>query len=123
MHKNSRPLDLRPLAEVMNMTLPEFLTRDAYGSIQVRAHRIGLEHLIGEYNEGASAEEIAEEYPSLSLSLVHRIISFYLDNRTDVDRYIAECRAECERHRSAASNGPTLEELRRREASRSAETI
>lgn len=106
----------------MKMILPEFLTRDASGAIQVRDHRIGLEHFIREYNQGASAEEIVEEYPSLSLSLVHKTIAFYLDHRTEVDRYVAECEAELERHRSAATSGPTLEELRRRDAVRSVET-
>jgi uncharacterized protein (DUF433 family) len=97
------------------MNLPEFLTKDSDGSIRIRDHRIGLEHLIHDYNEGYSAEALAEEYPAVSLSLVHKVIAFYLDNRVEVDRYVAECWTECDRHRNAASQGPTLEELRRRQ--------
>jgi uncharacterized protein (DUF433 family) len=97
------------------MNLPEFLAMDPDGSVRILDHRIGLEHLVHDYNEGLSAKSLAEEYPSLSLSLVHKVISFYLDNRADVDRYVAECWAECDRQRSSASNSPSLEELRRRQ--------
>lgn len=73
------------------MQLPEFLARSADGEIQLTGHRIGLYHLIQYYNEGESAEMLASRYPTLPLSLVHRVIAFYLDNQAEVDAYVAAC--------------------------------
>jgi hypothetical protein len=47
---------------------------------------------VGEYEDGASAEEIVRQYDSLRLSDVHAIISYYLENRTAVEEYLAERR-------------------------------
>lgn len=98
------------------MNLPDFLTRDNAGFIHVTGHRIGLQHLVHYYNEGYSPEALVSEYSTLSLSVVHRIIAFYLDNSEDVDRYVAE---QCEilnTMRSDAVTGPSLSELRNRVA-------
>ena len=74
--------------------LPEFLSRTGDGEILLRGHRIGLEHIVWRYNEGDSPEMLVCRYPTLPLALVHRVIAFYLDNRADVDAYVAQCRSE-----------------------------
>lgn len=96
------------------MELPDFLTRDAEGFIHLTGHRIGLASLVHYYNEGLSAEMLACEYPSLSLSLVHKLLAFYLENQPAVDEYVARCEAEIEKQRSAAKKGPPTAELRKR---------
>ena len=98
--------------------LPEFLTTDAFGYVQVSGSRIGLEILIRGYDHGDSPEMLALEYPSVSLANIHKVIAFYLDHRDDVDRYIAEDEAVMETRRAAASRGPSVEELRQRLAER-----
>jgi uncharacterized protein (DUF433 family) len=94
--------------------LPNFLTRDADGFIHLTGHRIGLASLIHYYNEGLSAEMLACEYPSVSLSLVHKVIAFYLENKAGVDEYITRCEDEIERQRSRTAKGPSASELRKR---------
>ena len=74
--------------------LPEFLSTDSYGYVQVAGHRIGLRSLARCYNNGYSPEMMAGEYPTLSLATIHKVIAFYLENRDEVDRYMAECDAE-----------------------------
>jgi uncharacterized protein (DUF433 family) len=96
------------------MTLPDFMAQDSLGEITVRGHRIGLEHLIYFYNEGYSPEMLLDEYPALSLPLIHKVIAFYLENRNEVDAYLAACQGEIERQRAAAPRAPTIAELRRR---------
>lgn len=96
------------------MTLPDFLTRDPDGFIHVSGHRIGLEHLVHDYNQGYSAEMLACEYPTLSLAVIHKILGFYLETQGDVDGYVARCTQESEQHRLAAQPGPGITELRRR---------
>ena len=103
------------------MTLPDFLTQDSDGFIRLSGHRIGLHHVMRLYRDGYTPEMLAEHYPTLSLALVHRVIAFYLDNRAEVDAYLAREQAEFERE-AAATQGPGLAELQRRlEAARRAE--
>ena len=95
--------------------LPEFLTRDD-DYVHVTGHRIGLIDIVYFYNDcGYSAEMLALHFPTLSLSLVHKVIAFYLDNQADVDAYVREEEAEMKRLRAQNHNvGPSLEELRAR---------
>ncbi len=96
------------------VNLPDFLTKDSDGFIHVNAHRIGLEHLVYEYNQGLSPEMLSSEFPSLSLALVHKLIAFYLENRSEVDRYISGCEDDVQRQRASAGKGPSLADLRMR---------
>jgi uncharacterized protein (DUF433 family) len=102
------------------MDLPDFLVQDADGFIRLREHRIGVHHVVGPYNEGYSPEMLVEQFPTLSLALIHKTIAFYLENEAEVDAYIARSREETERHASAVPGGPGLAELRRRLAARRA---
>jgi hypothetical protein len=73
-----------------------------------------LRHIIELYREGYRPEQLVDHFPTLSLALVHKVIAFYLDNRAEVDSYIAQSLAEIERLAAASSEGPSQAELRRR---------
>jgi uncharacterized protein (DUF433 family) len=79
------------------MELPDFLTQDAYGEIRLTGHRIGLYTMIRRQREGRSAEEIAEEFPTLPLDLVRKVLAFHQANRAAVDEYVDVYRADLER--------------------------
>lgn len=96
------------------MVLPEFLTQDPDGEIHMTGSRIGLYTVMRCYKEGDTAERIAEEFPSLSLDLVKKVIAFARDNWDEVDVYVEAYRAELERQMALPQRGPDLEELRRR---------
>jgi uncharacterized protein (DUF433 family) len=98
------------------MNLPDFLTRLPEGEILITGHRIGLYHIVERYNEGESAEMLASRYPTLPLSLVHRLIAFYLDNKSEIDSYVAHCSAELDTQRKAGKH-VDLSALRERLAS------
>ena len=105
------------------MNLPDFLIDHPDGEIRLTGHRIGLLHVVDCYNEGLTAEGIAVEYPTLSLAHIHKTLGFYLENRDEIDAYVARCRARIERDMARPSRGPGLAELRQRlEARRRAET-
>jgi hypothetical protein len=53
-------------------TLP--LAGDADGIIRVARTRVTLETLVGAFQDGATAEEIAQQYPSVSLADIYQII-------------------------------------------------
>jgi uncharacterized protein (DUF433 family) len=97
------------------MTLPDFLSRESLGYIRLSGHRIGLNHIVELYNDGYSPEMLQEQFPTLSLELIHKVIAFYLENRVTVDALVAAEREVCEQqHATAGKQGPSLEELRRR---------
>ena len=104
------------------MELPEFLTRHQYGEIRITGHRIDLLHVVDLYNEGHSAEEMAtEDFDTLSVELLQKVIDFYLANKAEVDAYVAACRAEIERQAAQPQPGPSFAELKRRYEARKAE--
>ena len=102
------------------MILPEFLVQDDDGYIHLAGHRIGLQDMAYYYNEGCSAEELCEVFPTLPLAIVHKVLAFYLENAAEVDRYTAECDVEMEKQRAATPAGPDRVELRRRLAAKHA---
>jgi uncharacterized protein (DUF433 family) len=94
------------------VNLPEFLTQDPDGEIRLVDHRIGLYTVVRCYQESPTAEQIAEEFPSLPLALVKEVLGFYQENQAEVDAYVAAYRAELERQ-AAAPPGPGVLKVRR----------
>lgn len=95
------------------MHLPDFVTQLPDGEIRVTGHRIGLYHLVQRYNEGETAEMLACRYPTLPLSLVHKVLAFYLENQSEVDAYVAACSAAIDEQQHGTSR-LDLDRLRRR---------
>ncbi len=92
--------------------LPDCLHWHPDGEIRVVGHRIGLYHLIYYYNEGYNAEMLLCQYPTLPLVVIHKVIVFYLENRSAVDTYIADYQAELDRLRATGRHAPSPDELR-----------
>ena len=70
-------------------TEPVPLKLDSNGVIRVGGTRVTLDTVVATFNEGATAEEIAVDYPSLNLADVYAVISYYLRKRADVDAYLS----------------------------------
>ena len=98
--------------------LPAFIFQDSDCYFRLAGHRIGLQDIAYYYNEGCSAEELCEVFPTLPLAMIHKVLAFYLDNPAEVDRYVAACDAEMETQRAAVPRGPDRAELRRRLAAK-----
>ncbi|SRR5260370_20796657 len=96
------------------MTLPDFLTRDAYGFVHLAGHRIGLRHIVELYRENYTPEMLQEHFPTLPLALVHKVIAFYLENQAEVDTYIQSCQEKMAPLAAAPPAGPSAAELRQR---------
>ena len=73
---------------------PAPLATDEDGVVRVEGTRIRLETVVYAFNQGASAEEIFQQYPSLTLSNIYATISYYLQHRSSVDAYVQERRRE-----------------------------
>lgn len=99
------------------MKLPEFLTEWPFGEIVLTGHRIGLYHVVYDYNQGYSPEQLHEEYPTLALELINKVLAFYKENQSEVDAYMARCQEEMDRRYAeyvASGRGIDWDELRRR---------
>jgi uncharacterized protein (DUF433 family) len=70
--------------------LAEFppLSPNPDGIIRIGKTRVTLDTVIEAFNEGATAEEIAQQYPALSLGEVYSAVAYYLSHKADVDAYL-----------------------------------
>jgi uncharacterized protein (DUF433 family) len=55
---------------------------------RVSGTRVTLDTVVRAFTRGATAEEIAQQYPSVALSDAYATISYYLQNRAEVDKYL-----------------------------------
>lgn len=67
---------------------PVPLVTGADGVVRVGATRVALDVVIAAFREGATAEEIAQQYPTLQLADVYSVVGYYLRHQTDVDAYL-----------------------------------
>lgn len=56
--------------------------------------RVSLDSIIFAFNEGATPEEIVQQYPTLDLKDVYAVISYYLQNSDEVEEYLDRRQAE-----------------------------
>ncbi len=73
---------------------PVPLSVDARGVIRVGHTRVTLDTLIAAFGAGATAEEIAQRYPSLDLGDVYAVIAYYLRHHAEVDAYLDQRRRQ-----------------------------
>jgi uncharacterized protein (DUF433 family) len=71
------------------MAEPLPLVADTDGVVRVAKTRVTLDTVVAAFQDGLTAEEIAEQYPSLPLGQVYAVIGYYLDHQVDVDAYLA----------------------------------
>jgi uncharacterized protein (DUF433 family) len=64
---------------------PMPLFTDADGVVRISGTRVTLDTIVAAYREGATAETIAEQYPSLSLANVYTALGYYLRHQAEVD--------------------------------------
>jgi uncharacterized protein (DUF433 family) len=72
------------------------LEKDKDGTIRVGGTRVTLDSVVWEFNQGASAEEIVDAYPSLRLADVYAVIGHYLRHRSEVEEYLRQREREAE---------------------------
>jgi uncharacterized protein (DUF433 family) len=95
------------------MNLPDFLTRGQEGEIYLTGHRVDLYLIVLFYKEGHTALMLHEALPSLPVALIKQAIDFYVDNKADVDAYLAEIDTKIERLRAEHQPGPELLRIRK----------
>ena len=84
----------------------EYVRHTPEAGWRVGGTRVSLDSVTHGFMEGLSPEEIASQFPALSLEQVYGAIAFYLRRREEIDRYLE-------------GQSQRWEELRRQQASRS----
>lgn len=74
--------------ELVAEIAPLVLDRD--GVLRVANTRVTLATVVTAFHQGATAETIVQQYPSLTLADVYAVIGYYLRHQNDVDLYLAE---------------------------------
>lgn len=69
---------------------PVPLETSAEGVVRVAGTRVTLDSVVYAFEEGATAEEIVEQYPSLHLADVYAVIGYYLRRRSEVEEYLRQ---------------------------------
>lgn len=75
---------------------PVPLSTDADGVVRIGGTRVTLDTVVAAFHEGATAETIAEQYPSLQLDQIYTVIGYYIRHQGEVNEYL-------ERRRQAAA--------------------
>ena len=78
---------------------------DADGVVRVAGTRVTLDTIVATFDAGATAEEIAQQYSSISLADVYSVITYYLRHKTEVSVYL---------HRRQEQAATVREEVARR---------
>jgi uncharacterized protein (DUF433 family) len=67
---------------------PVPLEADRDGVMRVGNTRVTLDTVVAAFREGATAEEITQQCPSLRLADVYAVIGYYLRHQLEVDDYL-----------------------------------
>ncbi|MDP2975963.1 MAG: DUF433 domain-containing protein [Anaerolineales bacterium] len=82
---------------IASETVP--LVTDIDGVIHVGETRVTLDTVIAAFLDGATPEEISQQYPSLDLADVYSVIAYYLRQRAEIDTYLQRQREQAEKIR------------------------
>lgn len=84
------PMVHSPTTEVMPFAV------DVQGVLRVGNTRVTLDTVLTAFADGATAEEIVQQYPSLHLADVYSVIAYSLRHTTKIDTYLQQRRAQRE---------------------------
>lgn len=104
------------------MQLEDFFEFLEPNDIRIKGHRVGIESILRKYLAGRTAEDIARDYDTLRLVDIYATITYYLQNKEEVDAYLRrneQLLAE-QMARSDAAPSPVVERLRRLREERNA---
>src|SRR6266446_4898580 len=69
---------------------PVPLEADGDGVIRVRGTRVTLDAVVEAFRRGCTAEEIAQQYPTVSLADVYAVLGYFLGHEAEVTAYVGE---------------------------------
>jgi uncharacterized protein (DUF433 family) len=80
--------DLNMDQQEIRQDMPLTLSDD--GTIRIKGSRVSLEVIVRQFKQGATAEQLLEDFPSLTLRDIYGAIYYYLDNTEAVEDYMRQ---------------------------------
>ena len=71
-------------------------TVDSDGAVKIGGTRVTLDAVVTAFLEGATAEEITQQYPTLDLADVYSVIGYYLRRQAEIEDYLKQNRQQAE---------------------------
>jgi uncharacterized protein (DUF433 family) len=65
------------------------LATDPQGVVRVGGTRVTLDSVVGAFRSGATAEEIAQQFPALALADVYQVIAYFLQHTAEIEDYLS----------------------------------
>lgn len=76
------------------------------GTIRIKGSRVSLDSIVHHFQLGATAEQIVQSFPSLSLGDVHSSIAYYLSHRQEMEVYLEQQRVAAENLQNQLESNP-----------------
>jgi uncharacterized protein (DUF433 family) len=70
----------------LTQTIP--LSQGQDGVLRITGSRVTLDSIVHLFRNGATAEQIQEDFPSLTLPDIYAVIAYYLQHRAEVEDYL-----------------------------------
>jgi len=70
--------------------MPVPLKADSNGVVRVGGTRVTLDTIVLNFRNGATPEQIAQDYDAVSLSDIYATVTYYLHHQKEVDQYLAD---------------------------------
>jgi uncharacterized protein (DUF433 family) len=74
----------------LDEALPDLLTRTSEGVLRITGTRITLDSVIQAFHDGATPEEMCQDFSGLALAHIYSVLAFYLTQQDAVDVYLKE---------------------------------
>ena len=75
-------------------TDPIPLQTDDDGVVRVGGTRVTLDTVVTAFRNGATAEQIVQQYPSLVLADVYQVLGYYLKHSIELESYLSRSEAK-----------------------------
>jgi uncharacterized protein (DUF433 family) len=73
----------------LNMAQAVPLTRGEGGVFRITGTRVTLDSIVREFKDGATPEQIQEDFPSVTLGDIYSVVAYYLQHSRAVEDYIS----------------------------------
>lgn len=77
-----------------------------HGTIRVKGSRVSLDSIVYHFKLGATAEQIAESFPSIGLADIYAAISYYLSHRDEIEEYLLQQETEADELQGRLESNP-----------------
>jgi uncharacterized protein (DUF433 family) len=105
----SRSGIINPIMVSLEETISTPLVITEQGTIRVKGSRVSLDSIIYHFKIGATAEQIVQSFPSLSLGDIYSSIAYYLTHRQQIEEYLQQQDTEADALQEQVESRPSYQ--------------